>query len=66
MHRWVGALKWKTGLGYDAFGSGVLISKNLVLTAAHNIFDHDYKELKTKEFKFYMGAYGLVDKFSTI
>jgi V8-like Glu-specific endopeptidase len=41
MHRWVGALKWKTGLGYDAFGSGVLISKNLVLTAAHNIFDHD-------------------------
>lgn len=39
------------------YGTGVLISPDLVLTVAHNIFDmgtrHDYQELK-----FYPGQYG--------
>jgi V8-like Glu-specific endopeptidase len=38
-------------------GSGVLISKNLVLTAAHNIYDKDYN-FEYSDFKVYLGANG--------
>ena len=44
------------------YGTGVLISPDLVLTVAHNILD-----MKTREdyynIKFYPGQYGVLDKF---
>jgi V8-like Glu-specific endopeptidase len=39
-------------------GSGVLISKNLVLTSAHNIYDTIYSS-ENYDFKFYLGANGV-------
>ena len=38
MHRSIGALAFTDPMGRDGKGSGVLISKNLILTAAHNIY----------------------------
>jgi hypothetical protein len=40
----------------------VLISKNLILTAAHNIYNKEYK-CENSDFKFYIGAHGITDVF---
>jgi V8-like Glu-specific endopeptidase len=43
-------------------GSGVLISRDLILTAAHNFYD--IKEGKENEdFKFYLGAHDTAEKY---
>lgn len=38
-HRSIGGMTFLTKLKQMGMGSGVLISKNLFLTAAHNIYD---------------------------
>jgi hypothetical protein len=38
-HRSIGGMTFLTKLKQTGIGSGVLISKNLFLTAAHNIYD---------------------------
>jgi hypothetical protein len=45
-----------------AVGSGVLISRDLVLTAAHNLYDKDVGK-KNEVFKFYIGASGTAEKY---
>jgi V8-like Glu-specific endopeptidase len=40
----------------------VLISKNILLTAAHNIYDKKYN-CENSNFKFYVGAFGVTDIF---
>ncbi len=37
-HRSIVAITGKTDSGFPFFGSGVLLSKDMVLTAAHNIY----------------------------
>jgi hypothetical protein len=39
MHRSIGAIKFSNPFKKSFGGSGVLISKDLILTAAHNLFD---------------------------
>lgn len=39
-------------------GSGVLLTKNMVLTAAHNIYDKSYNQENT-DFRFYVGVNGI-------
>jgi V8-like Glu-specific endopeptidase len=39
LHRSIGALSFLTPNKRVAAGSGVLISRNLILTAAHNLYD---------------------------
>jgi V8-like Glu-specific endopeptidase len=46
-HRSIGALTFQHGQTWRCAGTGVLISKDLVLTAAHNIYDKD-SSLKQK------------------
>ena len=43
-------------------GTGILISCNLVLTAAHNIYSHQNKILH-QDFKFYPGQCGALAKY---
>jgi V8-like Glu-specific endopeptidase len=43
-------------------GSGVAISPTIILTAAHNIYDKEYKCENTK-FKFYLGADGEAEEY---
>jgi V8-like Glu-specific endopeptidase len=45
-----------------AVGSGVLISRDLVLTAAHNLYDKDVGQ-ENEVFKFYIGASGTAEKY---
>lgn len=43
-------------------GSGVLISTNTVLTAAHNLFNKKLNA-ENKDFKIYIGANGIGDEY---
>jgi V8-like Glu-specific endopeptidase len=61
-HRWIGALTFEVSKGQVGKGSAILISSNLILTVAHNIYDRKYQTSHTK-FKFYLGACGIVDKY---
>jgi V8-like Glu-specific endopeptidase len=45
-----------------SFGSGVLISRDLILTAAHNFYDKDLRK-ENGGFKFYLGACGTAEKY---
>jgi V8-like Glu-specific endopeptidase len=45
-----------------AVGSGVLISRDLVLTAAQNLYDKDVGQ-ENEVFKFYLGASGTAEKY---
>jgi V8-like Glu-specific endopeptidase len=56
-HRSIGALIFYIKNKGPGCGSGVIVSKNLVLTAAHNIYDKDY-DCENTDFKFYLGANG--------
>ncbi len=38
-HKWIGALTFQVRKGAVGKGTAVLISRNLILTAAHNLFD---------------------------
>jgi hypothetical protein len=40
-HRSIGAFKFQNQNFQDVAGSGMLISKNIVLTAAHNLFNKE-------------------------
>jgi V8-like Glu-specific endopeptidase len=53
-HRWIGALIFKDKFGRPGKGSAVLISNNLILTAAHNIYDKEY-ECKRCKFQILLG-----------
>ena len=60
--RHVGALTFKEPSisAYPASGSAFLISPNLVLTAAHNLYDRNMNAL-TKEWKFYYRTCGILE-----
>jgi V8-like Glu-specific endopeptidase len=61
-HKWIGALTFQVRKGTVGKGTAVLISKNLILTAAHNLYDRDLKTSHTK-FKFYLAACGMVEDY---
>ena len=42
-HRWIGALVSHDRFGNWAYGTAVLISNDLILTVAHNIYNTDSK-----------------------
>lgn len=48
-------------LGTDGLGTGILISPNLVLTAAHNIWYRDQNR-QFESFQFFPGAFGSMNK----
>jgi V8-like Glu-specific endopeptidase len=62
VHRSIGAMTYRNMNKQLGTGSGVLISENLVLTTAHNIYDRD-KGSKYTEFRFYPGAHGDTDYY---
>lgn len=47
------------GERHVSYGTGILISRNLVLTCAHNIFNAT-KRILFKELSFYPGQHGLL------
>jgi V8-like Glu-specific endopeptidase len=48
-----------------AKGSAAIISPNLILTAAHNVFNKSYQK-EYDDFKFYLGAEGVSEKYYEI
>lgn len=65
LHRSIGALMFSDKNGKQAAGTGVLISKDIVLTSAHNIFD---KKGNTRfvGFKFCLPTNGVADLFYAV
>lgn len=59
-HRFIGAVQSNLNPGNILRGSGVMISPNLVLTAAHNIFDYRWQNV-AKKVLFYPGLNGEVN-----
>jgi V8-like Glu-specific endopeptidase len=62
LHRSMVALTFVNGMRKLCVGSGVLISPNLVLTAAHNVYDKNYQS-EHDNFKVYQGADGVAKKY---
>ena len=61
MHRYIGAISFKDlGRKKVGKGSGILISPNLVLTAAHNLLFAKTKE-KYADLVFYPGHSGILE-----
>ena len=66
MYRFSGALiSTETSSGKSRKGSGILISPNMVLTVAHNLYDVDSRQT-FKEIKFYPGLKGMLEKASVV
>jgi V8-like Glu-specific endopeptidase len=67
-HRWIGALVSKDGFERPSKGSAVLLSKNIILTAAHNLYDKEYEGTNSKHtnFRFYPGPCGVVESYHPI
>ena len=62
LHRSVGALTFLNRNKQFKAGSGVLISRDTILTAAHNIFDQMCR-VENSGFKFYLGADGVAEEY---
>jgi len=56
LHKFVSAIIWKEA-GQNGEGTGFLISRNLVLTVAHNFYNGEIR-LKNDSIKIYPGAFG--------
>ena len=57
LHKWIGALQFNNTWGGAGLGTGCLISPNIVLTAAHNIYNTRMRAYN-KNFLFYLAACG--------
>ena len=60
-HNIIGSLTYSSN-GKNVFGTGILISPDLVLTVAHNIFDRKEKQDR-KDLKFCPGQHGPLGKY---
>jgi V8-like Glu-specific endopeptidase len=61
LRRSIGALTFQTPQD-EGKGTAVLISPNLILTCAHNIYDKE-KRIEYKDFKFYLAVHGECDLY---
>lgn len=64
-HRLIGLITFENANGCLGVGTGILISRNLVLTVAHNVFDHSFKNNYRKH-RFYRGICGKVDTYYSV
>ena len=64
-HRSIGAFTFKDPYGKTGKGSGILISKNLVFTAAHNLVCK-LTNKKHTDFRFYLAPNGIVEQYFKI
>ena len=62
LHRYIGAITFRSRFNQKQLGkgTGTLISPNLVLTVAHNIYNRNTGEIY-KDFKFYPQQFGKLD-----
>jgi hypothetical protein len=61
LHKWQVAIVWQSDKSEGnklATGSGLLISKNLVLTVAHNFYNLMHKRVDLNIVNLYPGQYG--------
>jgi V8-like Glu-specific endopeptidase len=57
IHQSIGAFTFTNSSKFPCAGSGVLVSRNLILTAAHNLYDKKTnQELNKKSYRFYLQA----------
>lgn len=62
LHRSVGVLTFLNKQNKLEMGSGVIISRDVVLTSAHHIFER-LTNSENREFKFYLGEDGEAEKY---
>ena len=62
IHGSIGAITYRNKKYWSGVGSCVLISKNLVLTSAHNIYNRQQKAVNNG-FKVFFGANGVAEKY---
>jgi hypothetical protein len=60
-HRLIGVLLFTVKGGGIGRGTAVLISKNLIMTVAHNIYDRNY-DCENTNFEFFPSACGAIIK----
>lgn len=66
-HRSLGAITSTNHRNGTVHGTAILISRNLILTAAHNIYSRDgSRSAEHTDFKFYLGASGEVSRYYKI
>ena len=65
IHKHIGALTFNLKNGKTCSGSGVLLSPNLVLTVAHNIYCKTTRQIFSN-FKFYPAQCGIMNKYYEI
>lgn len=58
LHKNIVAIVWKNSFGLVGRGSGLLVSPNLVLTCAHNLYNDRFERVEEEYFRIYPGQHG--------
>jgi hypothetical protein len=62
LHKNIVAIIWRNNFGMVGRGSGLLISPNLILTCAHNLYNDIFEIVESEHLNIYHGLYGTLGK----
>lgn len=62
LHRSIGCITYLDKDQQIQYGTGFMIASDIVITAAHNLYDKDY-DFQYTDFKFYLGISGPAENY---